>query len=320
MSKLVPAALQPDILDRERTPAAAAALWGGEPGSLEHVSTGASFVFRFVAHGRRLYLRLTPPGWQDSAGLRAEYAYIEALHAAGIAVARAVLSRRGKPIEPVYERGRKFLAMVFEEAPGKHVAAEEWDATRALRFGRLLARVHEAAATVPPGQARRHFHHEVALTRAWLPASETALQARLDEAEAWAAGLPRTPDVYGLVHYDLAEDNILWSGGEPILIDFDDCMHTWFAADIARTLGMLHDSASGRYRAVAALCLEGYREVRAPDAVVEHWLPEFVRFNAISSLAWCLHARAGGLDIPDAGVESEQHLRDVIERPEAWCW
>ena len=67
------------------------------------------------------------------------------------------------------------------------------------------------------------------------------LHAALDETEAWTAALPRTPDVYGLVHNDLCEDNLLWLGGEPTVIDFDDCCFTWFAADIARTLGALHD-------------------------------------------------------------------------------
>jgi Ser/Thr protein kinase RdoA (MazF antagonist) len=314
-----PAILQPGVLDGQRTPHAAAALWGGEPASVEHISTGASFTYRFVAGGRRLYLRLTPPGWQDLAALRAESTYIDALRTAGIAAAPPVVSLRGVLIEPVLDRGRELLAMAFEEAPGARSATGEWDEGRTRRFGRLLAQVHAGAPeSLPPGQSRRGFDEELALTRAWLPETERELLAGLLAFERWAATLPCTHDVYGLVHNDLGEDNLLWVGNEPTLIDFDDCCFTWYAADIARTLGSLHDADPRRYQTLAAWCVQGYMQVRAPDPVTLAWLPRFVRFNAIAGLAWCLYSRSRGVYSQDAGEAAEAHLRAVIATPETW--
>jgi Ser/Thr protein kinase RdoA (MazF antagonist) len=173
---------------------------------------------------------------------------------------------------------------------------------------------------LPPGQSRPDFQDELALTRAWLPRTEAALHANLDEMERWAASLPRIGDVYGLVHNDLCEDNLLWAAGEPTVIDFDDCCFTWFAADIARSLGSLHEADGGRFRQVARWCLGGYRDVRSLDGVTEAWLPRFVKLNAIANLAWCLYARWRGLDIEDASEETEAHLRVVIGKPEDWLW
>jgi Ser/Thr protein kinase RdoA (MazF antagonist) len=141
----------------------------------------------------------------------------------------------------------------------------------------------------------------------------------LDETEGWAVSLPRTPDVYGLVHNDLCEDNLFWLGGEPTVIDFDDCCFTWYAADIARTLGALYDGDPTRSRRLATWCLAGYRTVRPLDVVTEAWLPRFVKLNAIASLGWCLYSRSRGLDIEDASEEAEAHLRAVIGKPENWA-
>jgi len=254
-----PAALRPDILDSAITPSAAAELWGGAPESVEHVSTGASFTYRSRSGERRLYLRLTPPGWQDRPSLRGETTLIEALHAAGISVSRPVASRAGAFIEPVMDRGNEFLAMAFEEAPGRHVPVREWDETRTRRFGRLMAEAHAAAPhSLPPGQERPSFEHDLALNRKWLPASETVGHAFLDHADRLSRSLPRTADVFGLVHYDLCEDNMLWSDGEPTLIDFDDCMFTWFAADTARALGSLLNADLSRYHEMVKWWLDGY--------------------------------------------------------------
>ena len=319
MSLPEPAVLRPDILDRARTPFVAADLWYADAGSVEHISDGTGFIYRFQSGEQKRYLRLVPSGWRDRAGLQGELAYIETLRAAGIAVARPLPSRGGELIETVEDRGNSFLVVAFEAAAGRHVPVREWGEAHARRFGRLLAQVHAAAPSAAPAGTRPEFDDELALTRDWLPASETGLHAHLEGAGLWGGTLPRTPDVFGLVHFDLCEDNVLWVGLEPTVIDFDDCMFTWFAADIARTIGSLYSADPARYRQVAAWCMEGYRAVRRLDPVTVASLPEFVRLNAISNLAWCLYSRWHGLDIEDASEEAESHFRAVITEPRRWC-
>ena len=47
--------------------------------------------------------------------------------------------------------------------------------------------------------------------------------------------LPRGVDDYGLVHNDLHTHNILVQDGTVRVIDFDVCVHHWFACDLAIT-------------------------------------------------------------------------------------
>jgi Ser/Thr protein kinase RdoA (MazF antagonist) len=314
-----PAILTPEILDRARTPFAAAALWGADPGSVEHVADGASFSYRIRLGGAAHYLRLTAPGWQSAGEIQGELAFIGAVRRAGIATPSPVRSLGGEFVERVRDRGREFLAVVFEEAPGRPLAPGEWDEARVIRWGRLLAELHQAAPHyLPDGARRRDWRDELALLGRWLPADETEAHAHLARLTRWLHSLPRDPQVYGLVHFDVQGDNLLWVASSPTVIDFDDCLFHWFAADIARALATLRSQAPERRRALTAWLLDGYQQVRRLDPIAAASLGEFVRIVSIGSLAWNLHWRSRGGDSVEGEQDAEQDLRALIADPQRW--
>ena len=45
--------------------------------------------------------------------------------------------------------------------------------------------------------------------------------------------LPVDRDRYGLIHFDFELDNLYWRDQTIGMLDFDDCAHYWYAADIA---------------------------------------------------------------------------------------
>jgi Ser/Thr protein kinase RdoA (MazF antagonist) len=313
-----PAILTPNIIDRARTPLAAAARWGADPASVEHVSDGASFTYRFRLKDRMHYLRLTPPGWQSLGEVRGEITFISAVHSAGVSTPLPVRSLNGEFIERVADRGVEFLAVVFEEASGRPLEPVEWDERRVTRWGRLLAELHAAAPhALPDGESRKDWRDDLPQVLNWLPDDETEAHDHLARVTQWLQSLPRNPDGYGLVHFDLMGDNVLWVGSSPTVIDFDDCMFHWFAADIARALGTFRSEAPERRRALTAWLLGGYQQVRRLDPVSAEFLPEFVRVISIGSLASNLHSRSRGIGSVEGEQEAEV-LRALVADPRRW--
>ena len=114
----------------------------------------------------------------------------------------------------------------------------------------------------------------------------------------WAPCRP-TRRSFGLIHFDMEADNLRWQDGAPTVFDFDDCAHSWFAADVAYALRDLYgdrieriDLADWRLRAFVA----GYRAERPLPESDLRLLPLFVRAHNLSWFAR-LH-RSVGADMP----------------------
>lgn len=314
-----PAILKPGILDRARTPFVAAALWGADPVSVEHVADGASFTYRIRLNGTVHYLRLTPPGWQSMNEVQGELSFVGAVRGSGISTPVPIRSLNDELIERVSDKGREFLAVVFEAASGRPLDAIEWDEAHVTRWGRLLAELHNAAPhSLPEGESRRDWRDELALLGRWLPDREADMHTHLVHVTRWLQSLPRDPAVYGLVHFDVQGDNVLWTDTSPTVIDFDDCMFHWFAADIARALATFRSESTERRRVLTAWLLEGYRQTRHLDPVSAESLSEFVRVVSIGSLAWHLYRRSHEGSAVEGAWNAEEDLRTLIADPQLW--
>jgi Ser/Thr protein kinase RdoA (MazF antagonist) len=287
----VPAILIDGFTDRDDAAREAARRWA-DHASLERVSDGASFTYRFATGAQRRYLRVVPPSWRSRAELEGELAFIDHLATNGIPLAVPIASASGERIISVETAIGECLALVTDEVPGIATDDSEWTAEQAREVGALMARMHIATRgfVLPAGTTRLSWRDEMLGLRGELEDDEAPLVRIVDESEALFASLPRTPDVYGVVHFDLSGDNIVWRGLDATAIDFDDCMHTWYVADIARTAATLRSNNNGREAAVERAFLDGYEAVRPLDQQWRDLLPAFIRFMLICELAWMLDA------------------------------
>lgn len=82
--------------------------------------------------------------------------------------------------------------------------------------------------------------------------------------------LGRGPDVYGLIHADLATDaNLLFWHGEPRAIDFDESGFGYWMYDLA--VALEHCRETGEYARFREALLEGYAEHRPlPEEQLRH--------------------------------------------------
>jgi Ser/Thr protein kinase RdoA (MazF antagonist) len=143
-------------------------------------------------------------------------------------------------------------------------------------LGRVAAQLHNYSSQwqPPEGFTRPHYDwnglfsdgglFEFPARRLWESIPESyrrSFETVTRQVRAVMNELGKGPDVYGLIHADLAVDaNVFWSQGEPRIIDFDDSAYGYWIYDLAIALAdVQNDRALQRFRTAL---LEGYSELR----------------------------------------------------------
>jgi Ser/Thr protein kinase RdoA (MazF antagonist) len=168
------------------------------------------------------------------------------------------------------------------------------------RVGVFTARLHDHAArfTPPDGftrwqAARADPEWEVDTLRRLgevRPHGDVAtMRAAIDKIRETTESLGQGPDVYGLIHADLHQENYLFHRGEVCAIDFDDCGYGHHLYDLSVTLYELGEHAN--LRALRATLLAGYRSVRPLPAAHETALPAFLMLRRIQTIMWQVDSR-----------------------------
>lgn len=268
-------------------------------------------VFRVdLADGGRAVLRVHRPGYHSDEELDSEFLWLRALEAAGIAVPRAIGSRRGRDFEVVQTPAVGARQVdVFEWIEGSQLGSVETGLTgdaaaiadQYFTIGAIAARMHnQAAGWQPPATFRRHAWDMAGLVgerpfwgRFWeLAALTPAQRSLLEQTRARIAGglavCGVRSDRYGLIHADLVPENLLVDGDRVRVIDFDDAGFGWHLFELATSLYFI--SADEGYPTARAALIRGYRSERAlPDEQLE-WLPLFLAARGTTYLGW-VHTR-----------------------------
>ena len=141
--------------------------------------------------------------------------------------------------------------------------------------------------------------------------------------------LPKDRHSYGLTHGDLHQRNFFWHEGVISPFDFDDCVYSWFASDIAIALyyAARHDMSSSvdpwtdmdRATFVQYFLkhlMSGYLSQNDLDPTWLTHIPDFLTLSAI--IMYVI-----GLQLRDTREPSEQHRatlrfhREAIEN-DSW--
>lgn len=251
-------------------------------------------------------LRVHEPGYQEPDAIELELAWLTAMRRdADLPVPEPIRTLDGRLLLPVSVPG-------IPQA--RNCSLLRWVKGRSLknRFrprhlrvqGRLLARLHNFAARwqPPAGLTKRHFDWDglfqndvgsgMPNAQAWAllspryrEAFDSVAQQVREVMDAWGKG----PDVYGLIHGDLAVDaNLLFWHGQPRAIDFDDSGFGYWVFDLAVALDACwEDAAFPRYKEAL---LDGYAEFRS---LPEERLERIELFLAALQVYWDLWAIGG---------------------------
>ena len=123
-----------------------------------------------------------------------------------------------------------------------------------------------------------------------LSRSEAAVAAR---AIAWAreatGALADRDGARGLIHGDLHQDNVLFTGDGVAAIDFDDCGWGFHLYDIAVPLSEL--TGRRRFPALRGAFLDAYVRRRSLPADVEPLLASLIAYRGLQLVIWILESR-----------------------------
>jgi Ser/Thr protein kinase RdoA (MazF antagonist) len=119
------------------------------------------------------------------------------------------------------------------------------------------------------------------------------------------------PDVYGLIHADLHQENYFFAGRQVCAIDFDDCGWGHHLHDLSVTLSEIRGRRE--YDSLRAALLHGYRAARALPTEHERYLETFQALRTLQLTLWFLEQRE------DPSLEGwEQDVRDGFGDLEAF--
>lgn len=274
--------------------------WGYDPGSVRFFRASANFVCHFKREGRPYFLRFNTPAERSGEMVEAEVRFVTWLAAQGMPVAAPVASQSGRLVERVETDLGPFHAVVFTGLEGGHHEMAECGPAEFRAWGAALGRLHAAAKGYQdPSRAHRPtWRDHLALARSYIPPGHRALEREWERLTAWGESLPTGADDFGLIHFDFESDNLCWQGDTISILDFDDCAHHWYVADIAYALRDLFDDGVDLENPLFREFVAGYQEIHPlnPDLLGE--IPMFLRLHELYRFGRLSRA----LDLP-AGQE-----------------
>ena len=289
--------------------------WGLEGSDLDLIKYRENAVFRVNAPAGESYaLRIHRYAYHSDEELRSELQWMAALKEAGIAVPTLVPDAAGNLFRKVEAGGVPEPRQVdlFEWVDGRQLGSVEeglGDAASVARvyrtIGALAARLHNQASawTLPERFTRHAWDAEGLVGEApfWGPFWELealneqqrglllAARDRVRRDLAAYASEPANANRYSLIHADFVAENLMVSGEEVRLIDFDDAGFGWHLFELATAL--YFERGEPHYPAAYDALVAGYREYRSlPDEQLA-CMPLFFLARSFTYLGW-VHTRS----------------------------
>jgi amicoumacin kinase len=198
-----------------------------------------NFVYAYERQDRPYILRVSHSLHRSYNATCGEIEWINYLSDHGVAAARAVPSLNGELVEmiPVSD-GSHFNVVSLEKAPGHPPTQKDRSDALVIQTGRLVGQMNRLARDFNPSSEtcrRPHwFKYLDGYAEKWLPEGNQKIIGLFNQLVADLRQQPTGLDTYGLVHQDVHDGNYFVDDhGRITLFDFDDCVYSWFAFDIA---------------------------------------------------------------------------------------
>lgn len=263
----------------------AAENWAAQQRAPVPVRAVQNFVYEIEASGGPAILRLTHESHRSREEVGAELQWLLDLRQRGLPVPDVLPSGRGALSEIADSAAGKFIVACFERVEGctpDPRTPEFWRDEMFEQLGALIARLHQASYEAhwrPATLGRRTFRDESVVQNfhLYIPAEQTKVHDAFDRVLARLDRLPRTRDVFGLIHADLNHANFVIAPSGLKIFDFDDSDYSWFAYDLLVPIfhfpldepELMQQRATKAFRAL----LRGYGGVRRFNPVWLEWLP-----------------------------------------------
>lgn len=290
--------------------------WNFDEKSLEmfkHYRISSNAVYPFRWQGQVHLLRFAPKAEKLPSNILAELDFIAYLRSCRYGVLESVRSKQGEELVEADTPWGTYYASVFKRVPGVPMDKSDFGDDAIYCYGQALGRLHALSGQYSHGANRRWSHRDVL---DWMQTAladfpdEQAVRAETQMLLDYFAAIPRSPERYGLIHYDFQCDNVFYDRASQACyaIDFDDAMYHWYAMDIAQAVDSLKDeilpdslehkqrrfmdgytaefALSGDWEELLPACrrfARAYRYVRVLRAMQEQWQHEPEWMTALRS-------------------------------------
>ena len=247
---------EPDFVEAAQR---ACGFWNLDPIQIDVLSHTENVVCRIrISSDKQVVMRFHRPGYNELAELNSEVVWVQSLAASGLPVPTALQTPAGDYYRSVdignADSNEQRIVGVVNWVAGQPLGgalsnASEDVVTHYETIGSLAAKIrsHSYMWEPPESFVRRRWDIDGLLGenplwgRFWGVNSLTDKQkAIFSEARKvlreGLGGLSAKPDRFGLIHSDLHLGNIMCSGDELTIIDFDDAGYGWVAHEIAVAL------------------------------------------------------------------------------------
>jgi amicoumacin kinase len=220
--------------------------------------------------------------------------WINYLAAAGVSVAKAVLSKNGNLVELVEDgQGDEFLCTAFVRAPGAEVKQSQLNEKFFTAYGRLIGRMHALAKPYQPSNpAWKRYAWDDPINNTvekHIPAGEHRSLEKYRQVFAHLRSLPCRPEEFGMIHQDAHPGNFFVDEETTItLFDFDDCVYGHFIYDIAMVVfyaATQEKDPQGFTSRFMPVFLSGYRQENRLDPLWLKEIPHFLKLREIDLFA-----------------------------------
>ncbi|WP_066051727.1 phosphotransferase enzyme family protein [Robertmurraya korlensis] len=212
--------------------------WEYDKGTVFFIRASANFIFIFKRGGKHFFLRFNDSSERTVKTIKSELSILQFLNTKGIHAAQPIPSKHGQLVEVVKTELGTFHAVVFESVPGKHEEWGEITQENLFKWGSALGRLHQACKEIPQEYVKNRpsWQDQIVEFQCSLPQANVLLHKEMIELVDLTNKLQVTTDNFGLIHYDFELDNLLFSENSVGIIDFDDCITSWYVADIVYAL------------------------------------------------------------------------------------
>lgn len=277
--------------------------------SLLSLSENATYRIDDPASGRTAVLRVHRTGYHSPGAIESELAWLQALRRdEGLLTPAVYRSVDGREVVDIELDGVTRQTVLFEWLPGAEPPEDQLTGKFEL-LGEICARMHRHSRgwQRPAGFVRFSWDFDCCVgdSPRWgrwqdgvgIGKEELATLGRAADLMAERLGrYGQGPDRFGLIHADVRLANLLVSGDDIQVIDFDDSGFGWFLFDLATAVSFIeHDP---RVPAWCDAWLRGYRRILPLPAADEAEVPTFVLLRRLQLVAW-----VGSHRFADAALE-----------------
>ena len=210
---------------------------------------GRNDIYICSLNGEKKYvLRISATGDRTEEDYLAETEFVHYLAEGGALVADVIPSKNGRLVERIASANATDKAVVFvslfEFAKGMLLSDNGYRYREGAPLteyfyntGKTLGAIHRLAKNFTPKHRRADYFDKFNMDYIGqlIPDEYAELKAAIADRIRQFRELPKTPDNYGLVHFDFCDGNyhVDLNNGDVTAFDFDNCCYCWYMFDLA---------------------------------------------------------------------------------------